>query len=83
MLYPTLQRDFLMLNMPGYEILDFDSGSSETSKGGRSINRSPPLLGALAKLNRYKNMPADELDEVLSEHGLKPEADYDILELKY
>jgi hypothetical protein len=82
MLYLTLQRDFMMLNIQSYEILYFDSSSVEVSKSGRSIMRSPSLAVALAKLKNYKNVSKAEFDEVLSEYGLNPEADYELLELK-
>jgi hypothetical protein len=82
MLYLTLQRDFMMLNIQSYEILDFNSSSWKVSKDGRSIMRSPSLAVALAKLKSYKSISKAEFDEVLSEYGLNPEADYEFLELE-
>lgn len=69
-----------MLNIQSYEILDFNSDNLVVSKKGVSKISSPPLLAALNKLKSYKNTSRDELNEVLSTHGLNPEPAFDFLE---
>lgn len=69
-----------MLNIQSYEILNFHSDNLVISKKGVSKVSSPSLLAALTKLKSYKNISRDEFNEILSEHGLNPEAAYDFLE---
>jgi len=69
-----------MLNIQSYEILNFPGGNLVVSKRGVSKISSPPLLAALAKLKSYKNISKEEFNEILSEHGLNPEAAYKFLE---
>jgi len=69
-----------MINIQSYEILNFPAGNLVVSKRGVSKITSPPLLAALTKLKNYKNISKDEFNEILSEHGLNPEAAYEFLE---
>ncbi|EJM48313.1 hypothetical protein [Pseudomonas sp. GM48] len=70
----------MMLNIQNYEILNFDSGDLLVSKRGGPKMRSPSLLVALTRLKGYKNISRAEFEEVLSKHGLNPEAAYEFLE---
>ena len=69
-----------MLNIQSYEILNFHSDNLVVSRKGVSKISSPSLLAALTKLKSYKNISKAEFLEILSEHGLNPEAAYGFLE---
>jgi McbB family protein len=69
-----------MLNIQSYEILNFRSDNLVVSRKGVSKISSPSLLAALTKLKSYKSISKAEFLEILSEHGLNPEAAYGFLE---
>lgn len=69
-----------MLNIQSYEILNFQTDNLVVSRKGVSKISSPSLLAALTKLKSYKNISKAEFLEILSEHGLNPEAAYGFLE---
>lgn len=69
-----------MLNIQSYEILNFHSDNLVDSREGFSKVSSPSLLAALSRLKGCEGISKAEFLEVLSEHGLNPEAAYVFLE---
>lgn len=76
----ALESNSMKLNIQSYEILNFPSGNLLVSKRGVSKINSLSLLAALSKLQSYTSISKAELNDVLSEHGLNPEAAYKFLE---
>ncbi|WP_408597099.1 McbB family protein [Pseudomonas sp. PLMAX] len=76
----AILRDFMMLTIQSYDILNFPTDSLIVSRRGVSKISSPDLLAALTKLKKYTNISKVEFDQILMDHGLNPECAYEFLE---
>ncbi|BCX67472.1 McbB family protein [Pseudomonas izuensis] len=76
----ALEGNSMKLNIQSYEILNFTSENLLVSKRGVSKINSLSLLAALSKLQSYRSISKAELSDMLSEHGLNPDAAYEFLE---